>query len=54
MLNENFVQSTPPDAEIFGAEPVVERNGGEFSDQFLEKKLCEKGFHHQRDAMTIQ
>ncbi|PPD79955.1 hypothetical protein GOBAR_DD23106 [Gossypium barbadense] len=52
MSNENFVQSTPPDAEIFGAEPVVERNGGEFSDQFLEKKPCEKGFHQQRDAMN--
>ncbi|MBA0830715.1 hypothetical protein Goarm_015229, partial [Gossypium armourianum] len=35
MSNENFVQSTPPDAEIFGAEPVVERNGGEFSDQLF-------------------
>ncbi|KAH1089543.1 hypothetical protein J1N35_016800 [Gossypium stocksii] len=52
MSNENFVQSTPPDAEIFGAKPVVERNGGEFSDQFLEKKPCEKGFHQQRDAMN--
>ncbi|XP_040933069.1 uncharacterized protein [Gossypium hirsutum] len=52
MSNENFVQSTPPDAEIFGAEPVVERNGGEFSDQFLEKKPCEKGSHQQKDAMN--
>ncbi|KAK8684893.1 hypothetical protein V6N13_040907 [Hibiscus sabdariffa] len=40
--NEDFLQSTPPDTEIFGAEPVVERNGTEFSDQFLEKKPCER------------
>lgn len=40
--NEDFVQSTPPDAEMFGAKQVImERNGSDFSD---EKKPSEKGF----------
>ncbi|XVF65369.1 hypothetical protein PTKIN_Ptkin09bG0242900 [Pterospermum kingtungense] len=38
MSNEDFVQSTPPDAEIFGAKQGVERNESSFLDQFLEKK----------------
>ncbi|XP_022761030.1 uncharacterized protein LOC111307275 [Durio zibethinus] len=62
MLNEDFVQSTPPDAEIFGTKQVVERNGTDFPDQFLEKKpnekfqkhdaCTEKGFHEERNGLN--
>ncbi|XP_039067650.1 uncharacterized protein LOC120213632 [Hibiscus syriacus] len=48
--NEDFVQSTPPDAEIFGVEPAVERNGIEFSDQ-KEKKQCEKGMGYSMKSV---
>ncbi|XVF84537.1 hypothetical protein PTKIN_Ptkin17bG0044800 [Pterospermum kingtungense] len=41
MLNEDFVQSTPPDAEMIGAKQVRERNGSDISDEFVEKKLTE-------------
>ncbi|GMI71832.1 hypothetical protein HRI_000852500 [Hibiscus trionum] len=39
----DFVQSTPPHPVIFGSK---------FSEQFLEKKPCEKGYHGQRDDMN--
>ncbi|XWS09233.1 hypothetical protein CRYUN_Cryun40dG0068100 [Craigia yunnanensis] len=62
MSNEDFLQSTPPDAEIFGAKQVVERNGRDFLDQFLEKKrsenlqkndgCMEKGFQEERNSMN--
>ncbi|XP_039071091.1 uncharacterized protein LOC120218192 [Hibiscus syriacus] len=42
MSNEEFVQSTPPDAEIIGVEQVVERNEGE-------KIKKEKGFPEERN-----
>ncbi|KAK6266088.1 hypothetical protein QUC31_016925 [Theobroma cacao] len=41
LSNEDFVQSTPPDAENFGGNQGVERNGSYFSGQFLEKKPSE-------------
>ncbi|XWS13326.1 hypothetical protein CRYUN_Cryun36dG0028000 [Craigia yunnanensis] len=62
MSNDDFVQSTPPDAEIFGAKQVVERNGSDFLDQFVEKKpsenlqkhdgWMEKGFQEERNGMN--
>ncbi|XVF28987.1 hypothetical protein REPUB_Repub15cG0080700 [Reevesia pubescens] len=60
--NEDFVQSTPPDAEILGTKLVVERNGSDFSDQFLEKMpsenlqrndgSMEKSFNEEKNGMN--
>ncbi|XVE81228.1 hypothetical protein DITRI_Ditri15bG0046100 [Diplodiscus trichospermus] len=60
--NEDFEQSTPPDAEILGAKQVVERNERDFLDRFLQKKqsenlqnhgrLLEKGSQEERNGMN--
>ncbi|XVE84646.1 hypothetical protein DITRI_Ditri17bG0029500 [Diplodiscus trichospermus] len=62
LSNEDSVQSTPPDAEIFGPKRAMERNVSDFSDELLEKKpsvslqkndgCTEKGFHEERKGMN--
>ncbi|XVF37902.1 hypothetical protein REPUB_Repub20aG0051300 [Reevesia pubescens] len=48
--NEDFMQSTPPDAEIFGAKKVVERNGSEILQR--NDGFKEKGIHEDRNGIN--
>ncbi|OMO51777.1 hypothetical protein CCACVL1_29597 [Corchorus capsularis] len=62
MSNEDFVQSTPPDAEILGAKQVIGSKGSDFSDQFSEKRpsenlqktdgCLEKGFPDKKNGIN--
>lgn len=62
MSNEEFVQSTPPDAEILGAKQGFGIHGSDFLDQFIEDKpsenlqkhdgCMEKGFQEERNGMN--